>query len=89
MALQRQVKKIGGSLGIIIPKDYAQDLGFFEGSPLKLSISGRQMIVEAEDEGGDYISDEAFNKSFRTVLRKYGSAFKALAEYDAGHKKKP
>lgn len=35
-----------------------------------------------------YVSDEAFDKSFKAVLRKYGSAFKALSEFDAGHRKK-
>jgi antitoxin component of MazEF toxin-antitoxin module len=81
MALQRRVTKIGGSLGIIIPRDLAEAMGVEEESLVRLSMVGRQMVVEPED---DTISDDSFRRSYATVLRRYGPAFKMLADHDAG-----
>ena len=79
MALHRRVAKVGGSLGILIPRDLAEAMGVEEGTPVRLSLVGRQMVVEPED---DSLPEASFRRSFSTVLRRYGPAFKALADFD-------
>ena len=79
MALHRRVAKVGGSLGILIPRDLAEVMGVEEGTPVRLSLVGRQMVVEPED---DSVPEASFRRSFSTVLRRYGSAFRALADFD-------
>jgi antitoxin component of MazEF toxin-antitoxin module len=83
MALHRRVTKVGGSLGILIPRDVAEAMGVTEGSPIRLSLVGRQMVVEPED---DTIPDASFRRAFATVLRRYGPTFATLAERDQGRK---
>jgi len=86
MAMHRKVSKVGGSLGVIIPRDLAEAMGVIEGSQVRLSLVGRQMVVEPED---DSISEASFRRSFATVLRRYGSAFQKLADYDQGRSEAP
>ena len=86
MALHRRVVKVGGSLGILIPRDVADVMGVKEGSPVRLSLVGRQMVVEPED---DSLPEASFRRSFATVLRRYGPAFKALADFDRGTAEAP
>jgi antitoxin component of MazEF toxin-antitoxin module len=86
MALHRRVAKVGGSLGILIPRDVAEAMGVAEGTPVRLSLVGRQMVVEPED---DSLPEASFRRSFATVLRRYGPAFKALADFDRGEADRP
>ena len=79
MVLHRRVAKVGGSLGILIPRDIAEVMGVEEGTPVRLSLVGRQMVVEPED---DSVPEASFRRSFSTVLRRYGPAFKVLADFD-------
>ena len=81
MALRRRVTKVGGSLGVLIPRDLAEVMGVQEGSQVRLSMVGRQMVVEPED---DTIPDASFRRSFAAVLRRYGPGFKRLADFDRG-----
>ena len=86
MVLHRRIARVGGSLGILIPRDVAEVMGVEEGTPVRLSLVGRQMVVEPED---DSLPEASFRRSFATVLRRYGSAFKALAEFDQGRAARP
>jgi antitoxin component of MazEF toxin-antitoxin module len=86
MALHRRVAKVGGSLGILIPRDLAEVMGVEEGTPVRLSLVGRQMVVEPED---DSLPEASFRRSFATVLRRYGPAFEALADFDRGKAGRP
>ena len=81
MGVHRRVAKVGGSLGILIPRDLAEAMEVKEGTPVRLSLVGRQMVVEPED---DSLPEASFRRSFATVLRRYGPAFTALADYDRG-----
>jgi antitoxin component of MazEF toxin-antitoxin module len=81
MSIHRQVTKVGGSLGVIIPRDIAEAMGVASGSPVRLSIVGRQLVVEPED---DTPSDAEFQRAHAAVLRRYGPAFSGLAEFDKG-----
>lgn len=81
MVMHRRISKIGGSLGILIPRDIAEAMDVGEGDPVRLSLVGRELVVEPED---DTIPDASFRKAFKTVLRRHGEEFRMMAEYDAG-----
>jgi len=85
MVLHRRISKIGGSLGVLIPRDLAEAMEVSEGTPVRLSLVGRELVVDPED---DTMSDASFRKAFRTVLRRHGDAFRMMAEYDAGKRKR-
>lgn len=46
--MHRNVKKVGGSLHVLIPHDVAEMMGVVEGSPVSLTLAGRQLIIEPE-----------------------------------------
>lgn len=43
-----RVKKIGGSLAVVIPKSMAQELEMVEGTPLEISASGGTMVMRKQ-----------------------------------------
>lgn len=49
MAIQRQVRKIGGSLGIIIPCDLAELLNIREGDSVKITLKDDQIVIKKEN----------------------------------------
>lgn len=81
MTIKKRVKKIGGSLGILIPRDFAEAADIREGGEVGITLVGRQVVIEPLD---DSIPHPLFRRAFKAVLRRYGSAFKELAEYDRG-----
>lgn len=81
MGLQRKVKRVGGSLSVIIPRDIADAMDVHEGSPVRLTVVGRQMVVEPVDDTAD---DASVRRAFAAVLRRDAKAFELLAAYDAG-----
>src|SRR5437867_4313800 len=81
MAIRRRVKRVGGSLGVLIPRDIAEAMSVREGSEVYLSLVGRQVEIEPADET---MGDATFRKAFATVLRRYGQAFEQLAARDRG-----
>jgi antitoxin component of MazEF toxin-antitoxin module len=81
MAIHRQVTKVGGSLGILVPRDMAEAMGVTKGSSVRLTLVGRQMVVEPDD---DTIPEASFRRAYKTVLRKFDPAFKKMAAIDAG-----
>jgi antitoxin component of MazEF toxin-antitoxin module len=81
MAVQRQVKKIGGSLGVLIPRDIAEAMGVEEGSDVLLTLVNRQLVVEPTV---DSIDGATFQRAFAAVLRRDGDGFQWLADFDRG-----
>jgi antitoxin component of MazEF toxin-antitoxin module len=81
MAIHRQVTKVGGSLGILVPRDLAEAMGITKGSNVRLSLVGRQLVVEPDD---DTIPDATYRRALKTVLRKFGPAFQKMADIDSG-----
>lgn len=79
MSLNRRVSKVGGSLAVIIPRDVAESMGVTDGSPVRVTMVGRQMVVEPTD---DTLDDASFRRAFAAVLRRYSSTFRGLAEHD-------
>lgn len=81
MTVRRTVKKIGGSLAVLIPRDVAEMMNVSENSPIRMTLVGRQLVVEPEE---DYMTDAEFQRAYAAVLRRESSALQAMADYDAG-----
>ena len=54
-------------------------MGVSEGSPVCITLVGRQLVVEPEDDTAD---EKSFRRAYAAVLRRYGSTFEDLAEHD-------
>jgi antitoxin component of MazEF toxin-antitoxin module len=81
MTVLRRVKRVGGSLGVLIPRDIAEAMNVTEGSEVRLTLVGRQVVVEPAD---DTLEDGAFRRAFAAVLRRHDHAFELLAAHDSG-----
>ena len=81
MAVRRRVRRIGGSLGVLLPRDIAEAMAVKEGSEVRLTVVGRQVVVEPVD---DTLDDGAVRRALAAVLRRHGRAFRLLAAYDRG-----
>jgi antitoxin component of MazEF toxin-antitoxin module len=81
MTVHRTVKKIGGSLAVLIPRDVADMMSVNEDSPVRMTLVGRQLVIEPEDE---YMTKAEFQRAFAAVLRREAPVFQALADHDAG-----
>jgi antitoxin component of MazEF toxin-antitoxin module len=86
MTIHRQITKVGGSLGVIIPRDIAEAMGIKGGTPIRLSLVGRQLVVEPTDRT---MTQAEFQRAFAAVLRREAPVFQALAEHDEGRPSKP
>jgi antitoxin component of MazEF toxin-antitoxin module len=49
MTVHRTVKRIGGSLAVIIPRDLAEMMGVIENSSVSLTLVGRQLVIDPEN----------------------------------------
>ena len=81
MSIVRQVKRVGGSLGVILPRDIAEAMEVEAGSEVRLTLVGRQVVIEPVD---DTLDADAFRRAFAAVLRRNQRAFERLAAYDRG-----
>lgn len=77
--VQRSLTAIGGSLGVIIPRDFAEAMDVDKKSKVRLTLVGRQLVIEPED---DTIPEAGFRRAYAAVRRRYGAAFRALAAHD-------
>jgi len=80
MTLRRRVKRVGGSLGILLPRDFAAAMKIKAGSEVRLTLVGNQVVVEPAAD----LDAGAFRRAFAAVLRRHRRAFGMLAEYDRG-----
>ena len=76
MRLRRRVKRIGGSLGILIPRYFAEAMDVTDGSEVLLTLVGRQVVIEPVR---DTLDDDSFHRPFGAVLRWHSRAFEPLA----------
>jgi antitoxin component of MazEF toxin-antitoxin module len=81
MTLRRRVKRVGGSLGVLLPRDFATAMNVKAGSEVRLTLVGNQVVVEPVSGSLD---DGAFRRAFAAVLRRHRRGFGLLAEYDRG-----
>jgi len=70
------VRRIGGSLGVLIPRDFADAMNVTDGSEVRRTLVGRQVVVEPAD---DTVDDGAFRRGLGAGLRRHGRAFELLA----------
>lgn len=75
------MKRVGGSLGVLIPRDFAEAMKIEEGSEVRLTLVGNQVVVEPVEGSLD---DGAFRRAFAAVLRRHRRGFEQLAAYDRG-----
>ena len=61
MTVRQRVKRIGGSLGVLLPRDIAKAMDIEEGAEVRLTLVGRQLVVEPAD---DTLDDGAFRRAF-------------------------
>jgi antitoxin component of MazEF toxin-antitoxin module len=71
MTLRRRVKRIGGSLGILIPRDFADAMDVTDGSEVRLTLVGRQVVIEPVR---DTLDDDSFRRVFGAVLCRHSQA---------------
>jgi antitoxin component of MazEF toxin-antitoxin module len=81
MTIERHITKVGNSLGILIPRDIVEAMGVESGTPVRLSLVGRQLVIEPTDA---MMSEQVFQRAFAAVLRREAPVFQGLADYDAG-----
>ncbi|HEY3237126.1 MAG TPA: AbrB/MazE/SpoVT family DNA-binding domain-containing protein [Polyangiaceae bacterium] len=81
MTVRRKIARVGGSLGVLIPRDIADAMGVEAGSPVRLTLVGRQMVVEPTS---DDLDEGTFRRAFAAVLRRNSKTFAHLAAFDRG-----
>ncbi len=81
MSIRRIVKKMGGSLGVLIPRDVAEAIGVSDGAEIEMTVVGRQVVIESARDSAD---DATFRRAMGAVLRRHKRGLVALAEYDEG-----
>ncbi len=82
MTTRQRVKRISGSLGILLPRNIATALDIEAGTEVRLTLVGRQVVVEPAD---DTLDDGAFHRAFAAVvLRRHRRTFDLLAAYERG-----
>lgn len=79
MTIVRKFIQVGGSVAIVVPKDFAESMGADPGSEARMTLVGRQLVVEPNT---DTMPQDTFRRAYATVLRKYAQDFEALARYD-------
>jgi antitoxin component of MazEF toxin-antitoxin module len=79
--MQRKFTKVGGSLAMLIPRDFVEAMGISPETSARLTLVGRQLVIEPADRT---ISDAEFQRAFGAVMRRYGPVYEGLAEYDRG-----
>lgn len=76
MTMQTKVRKIGNSLGIVLPKEAVQALNVEEGATLYITESSASSLrLTAEQENFEEMMDVA-----RHGMRKYRNALRKLAQ---------
>ena len=81
VTIRQRVKRIGGSLGVLLPRDIAKAMDIGEGTEVRLTLVGRQLVVEPAD---DSLNAGAFRRALAAVLRRHRRTFERLAAYDRG-----
>jgi len=68
-----KVRKVGNSLGLILPLEYTRALGIQDGDEISLRISGQSLIVDRFD---PQLLEQM--EAYRTELVKFKHTFKSL-----------
>lgn len=60
--VKRKVRKIGNSLGFIIPAEYIKTMGIKEGDDVYISYTGNEVIIRKEN------SSEGFKEIIKKIV---------------------
>ena len=75
----KKLKRIGNSVGLILPRDLVAAADLEEGDEVTLTLHGRRIVIEPSERRAD---EREFSSAFEQVLRRHGEAFRLMAEYD-------
>jgi len=75
----KKLKRIGNSVGLILPRDLVAAADLAEGDEVTLTLLGRRIVVEPAQRRA---AEREFSAAFEQVLRRHGDAFRMMAEYD-------
>lgn len=77
--IKKTLRKIGGSVGLVLPRDLVAAAGLAEGDEVGLTLHGRRLVIEPVTRragGAD------FRTSLEAVIERHGDAFRQMAEFD-------
>lgn len=77
--IRKKLQKIGGSVGLVLPRDLVAAAGLAEGDEVGLTLHGRRLVVEPVTRR---VAPGAVAKSMEAVLKRHGEAFRQMAEFD-------
>ena len=77
--LVKKLKRIGNSIGLLLPRDLVQAADLKAGEEVILTIHGRRIVVEPRTR---FASDEEFARASESVLDRHADGFEQMAEYD-------
>lgn len=72
---------MGGSLGVLLPRDVAEATGLEAGTEVSMTVVGNQIVIQAASAAMD---DAVFRRAMGAVFRRHDKGFKALSDYDRG-----
>jgi antitoxin component of MazEF toxin-antitoxin module len=77
--IRKKLQKIGGSVGLVLPRDLAAAAGLAEGDEVGLTLHGSRLVIEPITRRA---RREAIAASFDAVLERHGETFRRMAEFD-------
>jgi antitoxin component of MazEF toxin-antitoxin module len=79
----KKLSKYGNSFALLIDKPILELLNITETTSLRVKTDGNRLIIEPLRKGNDKAAtseDEKLEKLYDSLVKKYGPAFKKLAE---------
>lgn len=77
--IRKKLQRIGGSVGLVIPRDLVAAAGLAEGDEVGLTLHGRRLVVEPVTRRA---AREQVSASLEAVVKRHGDAFRQMAEFD-------
>lgn len=82
--LTKRLQRIGGSVGLILPRDVMHAANLSEGDELRITVVGSRIVLEPVL---DWASEEDVDTALAAVIERSGEAFRLMAEYDRGRRR--
>jgi antitoxin component of MazEF toxin-antitoxin module len=77
--IRKKLQRIGGSIGLVLPRDLVAAAGLAEGDEVGLTLHGRRLVVEPVTRRP---TREQLNTALEAVVKRHGDAFRQMAEFD-------
>jgi antitoxin component of MazEF toxin-antitoxin module len=75
----KKLKRIGNSVGLILPHDLVAAVDLAPGDEVTLTVHGRRIVVEP---AVHWTNEEQFAGALEAILDQHGTAFRLMADYD-------